>query len=181
MSQYYGVHASAKIGRTNPCPYLEPGDLLLEYACDGLLCTCTGDVRLFSRAGAPRFSGEHSELKEVNEMKTPRFTAEVAVHQRAREYRSTTSVGGTDELESTDTVSLQLQIGGGGIGGGGSSCSLPPLHCPGPAANRAVYPGCRVQCGPGETASCWSGDCFLHLAPICGCVGSYRPPGLFAW
>ena len=56
-------------------------------------------------------------------------------------------------------------------------CSLPPLVCGGSAANRVVFPGCRVTCGPGETAICWSGDCLLHYGPRCGCVGPYRPSG----
>lgn len=79
---------------------------------------------------------------------------------------------------------------GGGGGGGGtvpkppkppkppaSSCGYPPLHCGGPAANRGVYPGCDVTCGPGETSMCLPGSCFWRRGPICTCLGAttYSP------
>lgn len=72
--------------------------------------------------------------------------------------------------------------GGGGRGGGGGgtgprpkppkppeSCGYPPLHCSGPAANRGVYPGCDVTCGPGQSSLCFPGNCFFRRGPVCTC------------
>ncbi len=60
---------------------------------------------------------------------------------------------------------------GGGPGAGTSSCGVPPLQCGG--KNRAIYPGCSVDCPRGQTALCMPGDCFWRSAPICTCM---NPP-----
>jgi len=100
---------------------------------------------------------------------------------RGSETVSETTREGDEGREETTGTSesafgIARPIGKGfGAASGGSSCSIPPLHCGGKVANRGVYPGCSVSCGPGETAMCIAGDCFWSRSPSCTCQGSYLP------
>jgi hypothetical protein len=56
------------------------------------------------------------------------------------------------DAEAVSTVRSALAIGG--VPGPAVNCGCNPLQCSGKAADRAVYPGCRSECGPNQVGLC---------------------------